>query len=101
MWINMKARNFDIGVDDGYITPWLVPEMAECPGAKARPYPVPNLDGIRKHGFKIKFELEPSVAKGKILKIVWPHFAKLIDYILKDAARRHIRTAPDFVQRGK
>ena len=115
-WMNMKARNFDIGVDDGYITPWLVPGLAQCQGAKPRPYPAPNLDAIRQHGFKVKFELDPRVAqKGKILKIVWPdknqrqkrlvpalHFAAIMNYVMKDAVEKHgIRTSPDFVTSEK
>lgn len=110
-WMNMKARNFDTGFDDGFITPWLVPNVSECPGAEPQSYPAPRLDDIRKYGFKIKFELAPSACKGKVLKIVWPDkkqrqsrivpdrdFAKLMDYILKDAAKKGIRTKPDFVR---
>ena len=108
-WINMKARNFDTGFDDGSITPWLVPNVSECRGATPRSYPVPKLADITKYGFKIKFELAPVAKKGKVLKIVWPdksqrqkrivpdlHFSKLMDYILKNAAKRGIRATPDF-----
>lgn len=109
-WMNMKARNFDTGFDDGYITPWLVPDVDECRGAKPQPYPAPSLDEIRKYGFKIKFELAPSASKGKVLKIVYPDksqrksriipdrdFPKLMDYILESAAKKGIRSKPDFV----
>jgi len=109
-WMKMKARNFDTGFDDGFITPWLTPNISECPGAKPQSYPAPKLDDIRKYGFKIKFELAPSAKKGKVLKIVWPDkkqrqkrivpdrdFVKLMDYILKDAAKRGIRATPEFV----
>ncbi|MBN2137185.1 MAG: DUF4056 domain-containing protein [Sedimentisphaerales bacterium] len=109
MWINMKARNFDIGFDDGYITPFLVPGFGPCPGAKPVPYPAPKLDDVRKYGFGVKFELNPGAKKGKVMKIIWPdkkqrqkrvvpdlHFNQLIQYILKDADRRGIRSVPDF-----
>jgi hypothetical protein len=109
--MNMKARNFDTGFDDGFITPWLVPNVSECRGAKPQSYPAPSLDDFRKYGFKIKFELAPSACKGKVLKIVWPDktqrqkrivpdrdFVKLMDYILKSAARKGIRAKPDFVR---
>ena len=112
MWINMKARNFDIGFDDGFITPWLVPGLTECSGAKPQAYPAPKLDDIRKYGFEVKVEVETSVARSKIYGIIWPdksqrqkrlvpdlHFAKIMDFILKDAARRRIRTRPDFVSK--
>ena len=39
-FVTMKKRNFDIGLDDGEITPWLVPGI--CPDAK--PLPLPEVD---------------------------------------------------------
>jgi len=110
--INMKVRNFDIGIDDGYITPFLVPELAECEGAEPHAYPVPNLESIGEHGFDVKFELEPREAeRKKIFRVLWPerdqwrerlvpteHFAMIMDYIVKDAVENHgFRTTPDFV----
>jgi len=101
--VNIKARNFDIGLDDGFITPWLVPSMSECPGAEARPYPVPNLDFLADHGFSMSFEVQPRVFESsKILKAVYPekkdrkkclepsvHFAVLMDHIKKDAVTKY------------
>ncbi len=99
--MDMKARNLDIGMDDGYITPWLVPYLAECEGAKAQPYLAPNLDLLSEYGFEIKYEFEPRERqKGKILKIVYGkkrqkrlvpsvHFPKIMEYIRNDAVVNH------------
>jgi len=99
--MDMKARNFDIGMDDGYITPWLVPYLPECGGAEARPYPAPNLDFLSEYGFEIKYEFEPrEKQKRRILKIVFDgkkqkylvpnvHFPAIIDYIRNDAVVNH------------
>lgn len=63
--VDMKKRNFDVGLDDHFITPWLVPGI--CPDANPRSYPVPNVELIRAHGFDIDVEIEPRVTeKGKI-----------------------------------
>lgn len=101
--VDMKARNFDIGLDDGFVTPWLVPSLAECEGARPWSYPVPSLDFLSEYGFSVKFEIEPKeLQKGKILNIVHPgrkerkeriepavHFAAIMDYIKEDAVKRH------------
>lgn len=103
LWIDMKKRNLDIGLDDGFVTPTLVPSLCECEGAEAQPYPVPNLDFLSEHGFSVRFEIEPREwEKDKILRIVYPdakvrrkrlepvvHFAPIMDYIKKDAIRRY------------
>lgn len=97
--IEIKARNLDIGLDDGYVTPWLVPSLDCCRDSKPKPYPAPTLDSISKYGFSTKVEIKPtSWEKDKILNIVYPdkkqrktriepavHFAAIMDYIKKDA----------------
>jgi len=99
--VNMKGRNFDIGVDDGFVTPWLVPSLAECRGAQAESYPVPNLYFLADYGFSLKLEIEPrELERGKVLKIIYPdsvrrgnriepaiHFAAIMDYIRRDAEK--------------
>ena len=63
--VDMKMHNFDVGFDDGSISPWLVPEI--CPGAVARLYPVPSLQLLEQYGLKMEIEMEPRVmVKGKI-----------------------------------
>ncbi|MHC4740397.1 MAG: DUF4056 domain-containing protein [Planctomycetota bacterium] len=99
--MDMKARNFDIGMDDGYITPWLVPYLDECAGAVAQPYPAPNFDFLKEYGFEINYEFEPrEMQRHKILKIVYGktrqkrlvpsvHFPKIMKYIRNDAVVNH------------
>ncbi|MBN2138957.1 MAG: DUF4056 domain-containing protein [Sedimentisphaerales bacterium] len=99
--MDMKARNFDIGMDDGVITPWLVPALSECAGAEAVSYPAPNFDLIKEYGFEIEYEFEPrEPQRKKILQIVFgdkpnkrlipaKHFLKITDYIREDAVVNH------------
>lgn len=97
-FIDMKKRNLDIGLDDGSVTPWLVPGIHECEGAKAKSYPIPKLDILSKYGFSIKLEIEPHEwEKDKILKIIGEKkriepvkdFPIIMDYIKKDAVRMY------------
>jgi len=104
-FINMKKRHFDIGLDDGFVTPSIVPSVAGCEGAEALSYPVPGLDFLGEYGFSVKLEIEPRVLEGrKILSIVYSdgaeekeriepavHFAALMDHIKKDAVKRYGR----------
>jgi len=99
----MKKRNFDIGIDDGFVTPSIVPNICECEGTKAQPYRVPTLDCLSKYGFSMKFELEPREwEKDRILSIVYPdketrgkciepvkHFAAIMTHIMKEAEKEY------------
>jgi hypothetical protein len=101
--VNMKKRNLDVGLDDGFITPWLVPDFGACPGAKPVPLPVPTLDAVTEQGFSLTFELEPKVLQsGKILSVAYPdpkhrgtrvepavHFPLLMEHIRHDAIDRY------------
>jgi hypothetical protein len=95
--VEMKKRNFDIGLEDGYITPTLVPNVSACPGAEPLPYPVPTLDVLSKYGFSAKLEIEPHEwEREKILQIVYgnkpgkriipeEHFALIMNNIRRQA----------------
>ncbi|MDH4239324.1 MAG: DUF4056 domain-containing protein [Phycisphaerae bacterium] len=100
---DMKKRNFDIGIDDGFVTPSIVPDVCECEGTKAQPYRVPNLDCLSKYGFSMKFEIEPREwEKDKILSIIYPdkktrgkciepakHFAAIMSRIMNEAEKKY------------
>jgi hypothetical protein len=102
-FVSMKKRNFDIGLDDGYVTPTIVSSICRCGDAIPKPYPVPSLDFLSLYGFSVKLEIEPRESeKSKVLKIVYPnakerkkriepavHFARIMDYIEKDAAEKY------------
>ena len=101
--VDMRKRNFDIGVDDGYSTPTLVPGIGECEGAEPQSYPAPSLDFLSQYGFSMKLEIEPRVwESGKILSVAYAdsktrgqriepaiHFGVIMDWIKKDAVRRY------------
>jgi len=96
--VDMKKRNFDIGLKNGYVTPTLVPEVSACPDAQPTPLAVPRLDVLAKYGFSANLEIEPHEwERGKILRIVYKnepgkrinpdqHFALIMDQIRRDAA---------------
>jgi hypothetical protein len=70
--VDMKKRNFDIGLKDGYVTPTLIPNVPECPDAQPMRYPVPRLDVLAKYGFAAHVEIEPHEwESGKILRVVY------------------------------
>jgi hypothetical protein len=101
--VEMKGRNLDIGLDDGFVTPWIVPSLCECEGAEAQPYPVPNPDFLSDYGFSVKFEIEPREwEKNAILSVVYPdrkerkkrlepviHFAPIMEYIKEQAEKKY------------
>ncbi|MFC1635917.1 DUF4056 domain-containing protein [Planctomycetota bacterium] len=103
LFVQTKRRNFDIGLEDGSVTPWIVPAVSGFRVTEAQSYPAPNSDFLSEYGFSLKFELEPREwEKDKIMKIVYPdarerrrriepiiHFTQIMDYIKKDAVRRY------------
>ena len=105
--VDIKKRNFDIGLSDGAVTPTIVPSLPECEGEEPQSYPVPNLDVLAECGFSIKLEIEPREwEKDRILAIIYPdpakrarriepviHFVPIMDYIEQDAAKRYSQGA--------
>jgi hypothetical protein len=100
-WYHLVKRNFDIGLDDGSITPWLVPGMSGCDGSQPEDCPVPTLAFLQRQGFAITFEIEPREwERAKILAIVYPngrqgrveparHFGPILEYIRAQAVERY------------
>ncbi len=99
--VNMKKRNFDIGLRSGYITPTLVPNVPSCPDAQPLALPVPTLDVLSQHGFSMRMEIEPHEwERDKILRAVYgdkpqkrivpeEHFALIMDDIRRQATARY------------
>lgn len=97
MFVDLRRRNFDIGLDDGSITPVLLPDAPGCEGAKPISYPVPTLEVLAKHGFSARLEIEPREwEKNRVLRIVHPdkkgkriipeeHFPTIMAQIRKEA----------------
>lgn len=101
LFVDMKKRNFDIGLDDGYVTPTLVPSVpgcAECADAEPVSYPVPTLQTLAEYGFSVTVEIEPHEwEKNKILRVVHEnkrinpeiHFPAIMDHMRRQAAARY------------
>ncbi|MHC5060873.1 MAG: DUF4056 domain-containing protein [Planctomycetota bacterium] len=63
--VKIKKRNFDVGFDDGRVTPILVPGV--CADTEPKLWPVPNIDSIGRDGFKMTLEIEPrTIQQGSI-----------------------------------
>ena len=100
-FINMKKRGLDIGVETGYATPILVPNVPSCPEAQPVPYPAPTLRALSNYGFAAVVEIEPHEwERNRILRIVYPegqgdrivpeaHFAAIMRQIRREAADRY------------
>ncbi|HNS20572.1 MAG TPA: DUF4056 domain-containing protein [Sedimentisphaerales bacterium] len=73
MFVDLRRRNFDIGLDDGYITPTLLPNLAGCESARPISYPSPTLDALSRYGFSAHVEIQPREwEKNRVLRIVYP-----------------------------
>lgn len=68
IFVSVIKKNLDIGFDDGYVTPVIVPGV--CEEAEPLLYPVPSANALR-HGFSIDYEIHPrEIEKTKLLNIV-------------------------------
>ncbi|NLZ04323.1 MAG: DUF4056 domain-containing protein [Phycisphaerae bacterium] len=103
MFVDLRRRNFDIGLHDGMVTPTLLPDMPSCEDAEPISYPVPTLDVLAEHGFAIRVEIEPREwEKNKVLRIVHPdkkgkrilpeeHFPRIMARIRAEAEAKYGR----------
>jgi hypothetical protein len=96
--LSIKKRNLDIGIDDGYVSPFLLPAVDECPDLEPKSYPSPSLESLSKYGFSLDVKFEPRIwERNKILEIVYSknqrkpwidpekHLALIMKYIRKQA----------------
>jgi len=96
--VSMKKRNLDIGIDDGFVTPMIVPGI--CSEARPESYPVPSHD-VSRYGFSMEYHIAPrEFEKGKILRIVHKnrrrkiitpdiHYAPIMAHIANIAIERY------------
>ena len=103
----INKRNFDIGQDDGRVTPSVPQSISVCDGAEARPLPAPTLDGLAQYGFSAAVTIEPRVwEQGRIFKALYGnakptarkldprvHFTPLIEYMKQDSSAIATRQA--------
>jgi len=101
--VKTLKKNLDAGLDDGFVTPILVPGI--CEYASPQPRPVPTAKILSKYGFSMKYEILPREwEKGKMLRVVYgnqkgrkkskrvlvdEHFPIIIDYIKKQAVEKY------------
>ncbi|HEY5141463.1 MAG TPA: DUF4056 domain-containing protein, partial [Methylococcales bacterium] len=102
--VDMKERNMDIGLADGYATPTLVPGV--CGDVQPQSLPVPTLTVLAKYGFTMNLEIKPGEwESGQILKIVYPDgkakrihpstdIPIVMEYLKKDGIRRGYNVMP-------
>ncbi|UCD53091.1 MAG: DUF4056 domain-containing protein [Phycisphaerales bacterium] len=102
MFMDIRKRNFDIGLRDGLVTPTLLPAVAECGDVTPASYPAPNLEVLARHGFAARLSVEPREWEaGAILAVAYPdtkprprrvdlavHLGPIMDYIEQDALGR-------------
>ena len=100
---DIVKRNLDIGWDDGFVTPWVVPGMAGCPDETPAAYPAPNLSALSEYHFSAKYEIEPREWERKeILRPLCPpgrgrpariepaqHLGAIMEYIRAQAIHRY------------
>jgi hypothetical protein len=68
-FVKMQKRNFDVGIDDGFITPWLVPGI--CENSQPKLLAAPEFERFQKYGLKIDIEILPvEFEKNSVLKII-------------------------------
>jgi len=103
LFVNVKKRNFDIGLDDGFVTPWIVPSISGYEASEALAYPIPNLNFVFDYGFSMKLEIKPKEwERNRILSVVYPnnkqrkkllqpdiHFPRIMQYIKQDAVKKY------------
>lgn len=100
--VDITRKNIDIGLDDGSITPVLVPGI--CEDAEPEPCLVPTTDILSKYGFSMRYEIYPQEwEKERFLKVIYPdgkagrvlpvlphkHFPAFMDYIKKQAVEKY------------
>jgi hypothetical protein len=100
-FVDIKKRNFDVGLDDDFITPTLLEGISEYEFIGATSYRVPNLDVLANYGFSAKIETKPAEwEKDKIFKIAFGknskrrielavYLARIMDDIETEAAEKY------------
>ena len=101
---HMILRHMDLGVDDGYVSPMIVPDI--CPTVAPKPYPIPKLAVAKQFGFKAELEIDNhGMAGSRCLKMIYPngedgpiypekHLAILMKCIKEDAIERGYTVFP-------
>ena len=94
-FVKMKKRNFDVGFDDGAISPFRVPGV--CDDAVEELCQVPPLEAVEQYGFTVHLTMTPRASeREQIFKIIYPndgtlepekHFPRIVDHIRQQAQK--------------
>jgi hypothetical protein len=103
--VEIARRNLDIGLDDDFVDPVLVPALCDCPDAQPLACPAPSLASLAEYGFSATLEIEPREWQtGVIKRIAFPdpsarkaakrlkpdvHFPAIMAYLRQDTVRRY------------
>lgn len=102
--VKMLLRGLDIGSDDGFVSPMLVPDI--CAQAEPMNYPIPNLNTTKKYGFKAELEIKSQgAATNRCLEIIYPngqygpilpsaHLPSIMKIIRKEAIEKGYLVTP-------
>lgn len=90
--VKISMRNLDMGLNDGFVSPTIIPDVADCDGEPVN-YPVPNVDILDKYGLAMTYEIKPNVfEQGKVFKVIdakriYPaqHYPAIMAHISKEA----------------
>jgi len=100
-FVNIKKRNFDVGLDDGYVTPTLLPGPIGCPTAAPLSYPAPTLHEVSRRGFSVQIETRSKEwERDKIFWVLFGdrrdrrvqpiiHIPLLMEHVRRDAVARY------------
>ncbi|MHC4293791.1 MAG: DUF4056 domain-containing protein [Planctomycetota bacterium] len=101
--VEMRKRNFDVGLIDGYVTPVILALGCEDQDDTPLEIKAPSTDFLNEYGFSMKFEIEPREwERRKILEIIYPqpdsadqridprlHFVKILEHIKQADAQKY------------
>jgi hypothetical protein len=96
---DMLRRNTDIGVDDGYISPVLIPDA--CEDAAPVLLAAPGLDKLSSYGLTMSYKILPIYLEAnRVLRIIYPKgkgkliepvkdYPLIIDFINQEAVKKY------------
>jgi hypothetical protein len=92
---HISRRNIDIGLNDGRVTPVLIPGMSD---AEPMDRPVPTLDSLQKHGIEARYTIHSSHGADKKMRQIAGtsgpieparHYRAIMEDIRKEALQRY------------
>jgi hypothetical protein len=98
VYVEMRKRNFDVGLIDGYVTPITLPFGCEAQDGHTVKIKAPSDDFLYDYGFSMKFEIEPREwERHKILDIIYPEPGSTVECI---DPRLHLVTILDYIEKS-